>query len=221
MKDLGKLGEHDYPDRPFSRALEVIEKICEEYKGSISRSGLAEILKMNSKAGGFNVLLASLRDFGLVEGRDELKVTDLGKRIVYGTPDEQEHSKAESFLNVALFKELFQRTGATVPDDAKLSVLLREITKEDAMKVKGEVKKVQSIYSDGIRYLDILRRPEMGGTIVSPTPSSSQIPVPTEGQKFIEIRVGPYFQRLPYTPRGFDMAVTFLQGLKEEETKSE
>ncbi len=213
---MGKLGQHDYPDRPFSRALNVIEKMCEEYKGTISRTGLAEILKMNPTAGGFNVLLASLRDFGLVDGRDQLMVTDLGKRIVAGTADEQEHAKAESFLNVPLFKELFQRTGTTVPDDAKLSVLLREITREDPMKVKSEVKKVQAIYSDGIRYLDILKKPEMGGAIVS----SPQIPVPTEGQKFIEIRVGPYFQRLPYTSRGFDLAVTFLQGLKEE-TRSE
>ena len=214
---MGKLGQHDYPDRPFSRALNVIEKICEEYKGQISRAGLAEILKMKPSAGGFNVLLASLRDFGLVEGRDELKVTDLGKRIFAGSPEEQEHAKAESFLNVALFKELFQRTGASVPDDAKLGVLLREITKEDAMKVKGEVKKVQSVYSDGIRFLDILKKPEMGGTIVSSV-LSPQIPVPIEGQKFIEIRVGPYFQRLPFTPKGFDLAVSFLQGLKEEET---
>jgi hypothetical protein len=100
--------------------------------------------------------------------------------------------------------------------------MLREITKEDPVKVRGQVKNVLGIYADGIRFLDVLKKPEMGGTIASGSQSQQQIPVPVpaEGQKFIEIKVGPYFQRLPYTPRGFDMAVALIQGLKEEETKS-
>jgi hypothetical protein len=220
---LGKLGQYDFPDSRFARAIDVVEKLCEpSYGGAISRSGLADMLQMKPKAGGFNVLLASLRDFGLVEGRDELKVTDLGKKIVAGTPEERERAKAESFLNVKLFKELFSRTGATVPEEQKFQVMLREITKEDPVKVRGQVKNVLGIYADGIRFLDVLKKPEMGGTIASGSQSQQQIPVPVpaEGQKFIEIKVGPYFQRLPYTPRGFDMAVALIQGLKEEETKS-
>ena len=219
---MGKLGQYDFPDSRFARAIDVVEKLCEpSYGGEISRSGLADMLQMKPKAGGFNVLLASLRDFGLVEGREELKVTDLGRKIVAGTPEERDRAKAESFLNVKLFKELFQRTGAIVPEEQKFHVLLREITKEDPVKVRGQVKNVLGVYTDGIRFLDILKKPEMGGTISS-APQSQQIPVPvlTEGQKFIEIKVGPYFQRLPYTPRGFDMAVALIQGLKEEETKS-
>jgi len=216
---LGKLGSFDFPEYKFSRVLEVVEKIRDlSNKGEISRTGLAELLKMNIKGGGFHALLASLRDFGLLEGREQLKITDLGKRLVAGASEEAERAKAESFLNVSLFKELYQRAGATVPDDEKFLVLLREVTKEDTLKVKSQYKDVLSVYSDGIRYLDILRKPEMGGSIVSAT--SPQIPVPTEGQQFIEIRVGPYFQRLPFTPKGFDLAVAFLQGLKEEETKS-
>ncbi len=216
---MGKLGSFDFPDYKFSKVLEVVEKIRDlSSKGEISRTGLAELLKMNIKGGGFHAVLASLRDFGLLEGREQLKITDLGKRLVAGASEEAERAKAESFLGVSLFKELFQRTGPTVPDDEKFLLMLREITQEDTLKVKGQYKDVLSVYSDGIRYLDILKKPEMGGTIVSP--SSPQIPVPTEGQKFIEIKVGPYFQRLPYTAKGFDLAVSFLQGLKEEETES-
>ncbi len=217
---MAKLGQFDYPDYKFGRALEVVEKICDpSYKGEISKAGLAELLQMNAKGGGFHMLLASMKDFGLIEGREQLKVTELGKKIFSGTPEEVDRAKAEAFLNVGLFKELYQRAGATVPEDEKLFVLLREVTKEDSLKVKNQVKDVASVYSDGIRYLSILKKPEMGGAILS-TPEIP-VPVQTEGPRFIEIKVGPYFQRLPNTPRGIEIAVTFLESLKAEAGKQE
>src|SRR2546425_13092932 len=103
---MGKLGQYDFPDSRFARAIDVVEKLCEpSYGGSISRSGLAEMLQMKPKAGGFNVLLASLRDFGLVEGREELKVTDLGKKIVAGTTCERERGKRERVFKGKGFKK--------------------------------------------------------------------------------------------------------------------
>ena len=58
---VGKLGQYDFPDSLFARAIDVVEKLCEpSYRGEISRSGLADMLQMKPKAGGFNVLLASL-----------------------------------------------------------------------------------------------------------------------------------------------------------------
>src|SRR5438309_5257939 len=176
---MAKLGQFDYPDYKFSRALEVVGKICDpSYRGEIGRSSLAELLQMSVKGGGFHMLLASIRDFGLIEGSDQLRVTEIGKKAISGTLEEAERAKAEAFLNVGLFKELYQRSGTTVPEDEKLFVLLREITKEDPLKVKGQLKDVASTYSDGIRYLGVLNKPETDGTMFS----TSGIPVvtPTE-----------------------------------------
>jgi len=222
---MGRLGRYDYPDYRVTRALEVTRKLCEpSYKGEISRNNLAELLEMNPRGGGFNVLVASLRDYGLVEGREQLKVTDLGKKIVAGTPEEQESSKAQAFLNVELFKDLYQRTGSLVPEETKFHVLLKEVTgEEDPVKVRARLKDIMPVYSDGIKFLGTIKSPENAGVSsmfapqqTTPNPQTLQ----AGQQKFIEIHIGPYFQRLPYTPRGFDMAVAFIQGLKEEETKS-
>jgi len=204
---MAKLGQFDYPDYKFSRALEVVGKICDpSYRG--------ELLQMSVKGGGFHMLLASIRDFGLIEGSDQLRVTEIGKKAISGTLEEAERAKAEAFLNVGLFKELYQRSGTTVPEDEKLFVLLREITKEDPLKVKGQLKDVASTYSDGIRYLGVLNKPETDGTMFS----TSGIPVvtPTEPARFIEIKAGPYFQRLPHTRKGIEIAVNFLKSLDEE-----
>jgi len=214
---MAKLGQYDYPDVRIGRVLDVVTKLCQPpYKGVISRSGLGEMLALNIKGGGFAALIASLKDYGLVEGREQLLVTDLGKRAVVGSGGEREQAKAQAFLNVVLFKELLERIGPNVPDREDFAILLKEVTREDPLKVNNQVRDVMSVYSDGIKLVGALKKPEMGGNIES---APDLVVATREGPLLIEIKAGQYYQRLPYDANGFDIAVRFLEGLKEAQAE--
>jgi hypothetical protein len=213
---MARLGQYDYPDYKITKVLEVVEKLCHPpYKGGISRTGLAEMLHLAATGGGFAGLVASLKDYGLVEGREQISVTDLGKKAVVGSGEEREQAKATAFLNVPLFKEILERIGTTIPDGENFAILLKELTREDALKVNAQCRDVMGVYADGIKFLGALRKPEMGGSIAS----QPDVVVQTrDGLLVIEIKAGQYYQRLPYDDNGFDIAIRFLQGLKDART---
>ncbi len=217
---MAKLGQYDYPDVRISRVLDVVSKLCHPpHKGEISRTGLGEVLDLNIKGGAFAALLASMKDYALAEGRDQLKVTDLGKKAVIGSTDEREQARAQAFLNVPLFKELLERTGPTIPDGEEFSLVLKEITREDPLKVNNQYRELLGVYSDGIKLLGALKKPEMGGTVS--TPPDMIVSSAREGVLFIEIKAGQYYQRLPYDANGFDIAVRFLQGLRDAQAQKQ
>jgi len=158
-----KIGSYSFPSIKFERALEITKKICDPpFKGQISQSGLAQALDGMSETGGaFINLVGSLRDYGLVQGKGTLTATELARRIVAGTPEESASAKAESFLNVPLFKQIYQRIGITIPPEEAFSVILGEITQEDKLKLQERSKIVLNFYMEGARYL---RPAEGGGT---------------------------------------------------------
>jgi hypothetical protein len=157
-----KIGSYSYPSLKFERALEINKMICDPpYQGQLSQSGLAQALKGMSETGGaFINLVGSMRDYGLVQGKGTLVATDLAKRIVAGTAEESAKAKAEAFLNVPLFKQIYQRIGINIPPEEQFSVLLGEITQEDKLKLQKRSKNVLNFYMEGARYL----RPTEGGT---------------------------------------------------------
>ena len=142
----------------------------------------------------------------------------MGKKAVVGSGEEREQAKAQAFLNVVLFKELLERIGPTVPEREDFAILLKEVTKEDPLKVNHQVKDVLSVYSDGIKLLGALKKPEMGGNIES---GPDLVVTTREGPLVLEIKAGQYYQRLPYDSNGFDIAVRFLQGLKEAQAEKQ
>lgn len=161
MKILPKLGNLVYPYIKLSRAIEIARRICESpYKGEISVSGLAQELKMSEKGGGFLYLVASLRDYGLVEGTGTLRATEIAKKIVAGTPEEMSRSRAESFLKVEMFKSLKDKIGTEVPETEQFSVILRDLTKADPLKVKNVAETIRNLYLDGVPYIKSLQEAE-------------------------------------------------------------
>ena len=210
---MGRIGSFDFPDMKFSRALEICKRICEApYRGEISRAGLASDLEMKESGGAFSVVVASLKDFRLVEGRDALKVTDLGKRIFAGSSEDSEKAKSQSFLSVPLFQTLSQKLGHNLPDEAKFRVILGEISKEDPLKVKTISKSLMNSYSEGSQYVESLRDSvESGDTVISKVPFTSG--TTPASPNFVEVRAGQYYQKLPYDTIGLKIAMDFLQSL--------
>jgi hypothetical protein len=149
-----KLENYTYPYIKLSRAIGIARRACgAPYNGEISVSGLAQELSMSETGGGFLYLVAALRDYGLMEGTGNLRATEIAKKIVAGTSEEMSINRAESFLKVELFRKLKEKIGIEVPETAQFSVILRDLTQADPLKVKKVAKTIRNLYLDGVPYI--------------------------------------------------------------------
>lgn len=214
-----RIGDYSFPSIRIDRAIQILQRISDQpYRGEISQSGLAQELKMSERGGAFGNLVGSLRDYGLVSGKGTLQVTELGKRIVTGSAEESTRSKALAFLNVPLFKEIYNRIRADVPEEGKFSVLLGEITHEDRLRLRDKAGLVRAFYIEAVKYLSSLAGPQIEGEV----PPQIRPPLGVSQQdQFIEVKAGPYYQRLPFNKEGRDTAIKFLESLKLTEVTSE
>src|SRR3972149_11891757 len=80
---MAKLGTYSYPDIRFADAIEIAGRILNKFRGTVGVKGLAWELGMAENSGTLFAKVAALRDFGLVEGRGELRVSDLAPRILH------------------------------------------------------------------------------------------------------------------------------------------
>ena len=71
---MAKLGPFSYPDIRFADAVEIAQRIATKFHGTVSVKGLAWELGMAEGSGTLFAKVAALRDFGLVEGRGELRI---------------------------------------------------------------------------------------------------------------------------------------------------
>jgi len=89
-----------------------------------------------------------------------LKATEVAKKIIAGTSEEMSRSRAESFLKVELFRNLKAKIGTEVPETEQFSVILRDLTKADPLKVKNVAETIRNLYLDGVPYIKSLEEAE-------------------------------------------------------------
>jgi hypothetical protein len=97
-----------FPYTDLGSAIEVANAIHGKVgNGDCSLQQLSAWMDQSIKSSGFRVQLAAARLFGLIEseGTDSYRMTTLGRRIV--DPANTRKAKAEAFLNVPLFKLLY------------------------------------------------------------------------------------------------------------------
>jgi hypothetical protein len=94
---------------------------------------------MNLKEGGqANRVLGSLSDYGLAEtGAQQVRITDLGDRVLYGEDDERRRAIHQAVMRVSLFREIYSRYGRS-PADEQIRVFLRDRANMDP----GEIAEV-------------------------------------------------------------------------------
>lgn len=129
---MAKLGSYSYPDIRFGDAVEIAGRVLAKFKGTVTVKGLAWELGMAENSGTLFAKIAALRDFGLVEGRGELRVSDLLRKI-YRPVDDQERLEAsvQSFQKIELLRNLWEKfqDEEKGPEDSVLLLVLEEITK--------------------------------------------------------------------------------------------
>ena len=151
---MAKLGTYSYPDIRFSDAIEISARILNKFKGSIRVKGLAWELGMAENSGTLFAKIAALRDFGLVEGRGELRVSDLAQRIINPSNEpERLQATSQSFKRVDLLFALYDRFEGEAPDDKALLVALEEITRADKPEIIKRFTIIQKHLNDASRAL--------------------------------------------------------------------
>ncbi len=224
---MAKLGSYSYPDIRFGDAVEIAGRILSKFKGTVSVKGMAWELGMAENSGTLFAKVAALRDFGLVDGRGELKVTGLAQRIIHpATAQEARQARAEAFQRVELLRILYERFQGEVPDDASLLIGLEEVAKAPRDEIIRRAGLIQKHLTDAVR---VLSRP-----VPQPAQASAQEPSGQRQQTFYQnpATTMPMMQQIPadasgiylvaggarlaapLTPDYVDVAIDLLRALK-------
>ena len=206
-----------FPFIDIDDAVQISDRIVKEFKGSIKIQGLARALGMSERGGGFLSKAAALRDYGLIEGRGDLRSSDLAQRIAYPSPPEERNSsKREAFLRVELFSLLAERIGTAVPEEDRFSIFVEEITNASRIEVARSLGRLRRVYAEGAKYLT--ENASVATNIeASESPSNEpQFAPPGAAEKgVIELRTSDMQLRLPRTKPSIELLISALNSLKE------
>lgn len=105
---------------PLSEAERVAQVLHEAFGGGANPEGVADTLGQKVRSGAFRQKMSAARLFGLVSTRPgRVALTKLGREII--DPERQQAARAEAFLSVPLYRELFNKyDGLLLPSTAGL-----------------------------------------------------------------------------------------------------
>lgn len=125
--------EVSFPYYDLNKSIQAARVIHEKAGGRCDRSQLASMLEYSSvKNGGFLSRISAGKMFGLLEEYgDSIVLSDRAKKIIspVGNSD-ADQAKADAFLNVELFRRVFEEfNGHTLPGEAGLKNLFENTYK--------------------------------------------------------------------------------------------
>ena len=181
---MPRLGTYTYPHYDLQKIRIAVKELA-EMDGKASLTALAQKLRMSEKGGAFNYLVAALVDYGVAtRSKNEIALTDLGKRIAKPLDDKDlNDALVEAFLNVPLFRRLYEKCGNKLPDDTDLMAYLIDITGQDRISVSKAAPTIRRIYSSIVNLLPPLEKKEEE---VTPTQTQVTRVAPTIGAELPE-----------------------------------
>jgi len=218
-----KIGNYTVPPNPFRlpKLIEDIKKVYDTYKGDPIKNPnkndtLAQLLGYKSSNNGqYWNELAAMRIYGLVEGRGDVKVSDLAKQLTYGESSQKGEAALKAFFNISLWKELHGRYRFDLPKQ-DFWAKLQNIADCEAPDAKSNERFVYKAFSDDAKVLETVKTYSLGEDEMMPIDQQMQgVATP----QYIEIKAGPYFHRLPFTAQGKKVALEALQLIEVPDTK--
>jgi hypothetical protein len=160
-----RVGNYTIPDvRLFPALVDATKVIYDTYPNEevSDMTALAQLLgHKTEKSGTFLAKMTFLRAYGLIEGRGTVRVSEIGKKITYGTDEEKSDAIKKAVLNIPLWKELFERFLVNLPTDnfwahlGKIAIL----EPPEAQRIAEQVRKA---YLEDIRYIKAEKKAEEG-----------------------------------------------------------
>jgi hypothetical protein len=175
-----RVGNYTIPDvHLFPALVEATKKMYEAYPNEDinDMKALAVLLDHKSpRSGTFLAKMTFLRAYGLIEGRGAVKVSEIGKKITFGTDEEKSEAIKKAILNIPLWSDLYAKFGVNLPSD-NFWAQLSKIAVVEAPEAQRVAEQVRKAYLEDIRYL-----PKTEGKKVEPKDNLSSIP--SEGECF-------------------------------------
>jgi hypothetical protein len=117
-----------FPYDDLSSAESIVRAVHNGYGGQATSEQIAAELRVSSRSGAFRNKISAARMFGfvLVDRQGGVTPTDLGKRLLDSRTAAD--AKADGFMNVPLYAELYRRLhNATLPSDKGIESLIRDL----------------------------------------------------------------------------------------------
>ena len=206
---MGKIGEYEYPELKVSDALKLI-RVFKEKAGGVAKN--LDVLAAawghkTARSGTFQFKLSSLRKYGLIEGRGEVKLSSLAQRILL-PKNEKERDEAikEMIFNIPLWREIYNRLGGKEPQ-SDFYITLQNITGVDRVTAEREAEKISKLYKDAISKIKSVE--------VMPTMPLPPVTKPTPYDA-IELKAGEFYLRLPISKSSIEIAKKALESIERE-----
>ncbi len=104
---MGKIGRYYYPDLQLNEAHKIVKMIYDFPQHSMSVKMMAEKLGISARGGWTGMIIASMKNYGLTDGRGTLRTTSLGEKLV--NPKNQQElieAKEEIFNKIKLWTKI-------------------------------------------------------------------------------------------------------------------
>ena len=149
---MGNIGRYYYPDLTLSEASKIVKLIYDFPGHSMSVKMMAEKLGISSRGGWTGMIIASLKNYGLTEGRGTLRTTDLAEKLVNPKNDQELlQTKEQIFKRIELWVKIRKDYG-----DKALSsdfwAYLAEKLPVDRTIAQAKSKKIAKLYTDSIAF---------------------------------------------------------------------
>jgi hypothetical protein len=132
-----------YPYHNLNTCLEIAAGVKDIGNGKkeVSRTLLAQHLKLDEKSGDFAQKLASTKCYGLIDGRSDFKLTDLSMGLYFPTkdPDRQKRSALlQAASSPGAFSALLEKYDGSKPPNQELmgNVLSQEMGIPESWKLR-------------------------------------------------------------------------------------
>jgi len=214
-----KLGNFSVPDNPnrLPRLIRHTQLIYDTYKAdtikkATKNDALAQLLRYkSSNNGSYWAELSALRVYGLLEGRGDLKVSELGKQATYGVAEQKSTALFKVFLNIPLWKALHDRYRLELPSQ-DFWAKLQHITGSEAPDARSNEKYItDAFYADANLIKSVKTSTNNGERKLTKT-----VTIPQAPSEFIEITAGDFYQRLPLSTEAIEVAEAMLKVLKKQ-----
>ncbi len=217
---MAKLGEFEYPEMGLSEAVLLGRKVAREFGGEVSRSGLARSLGMSERGGAFAARLAAARMWGVCSGRGTVRLTPEGVRAAEPRSTGEADAAREALArSVPLFGEIARRVRGRLVDEARVGMLLEEITGAGRLEVGRRAAQIARLVNEVLVYL-APERPTEDERGVSPVGARSSeaegmsAMASPEGTR-IELVLPDGRLSLPESVAGLDAAMLMLRARRE------
>lgn len=216
-----RIGNFRVSNNPYRlpRVVGRTKQIYDTYKADVitkatKNDALAQLLGYkSSNNGAYLAELSALKAYGLLEGRGNVRVSETGKQATYGVNEQKPNALLKAFLNIPLWKALYDRYRLELPSQ-DFWAKLQHITGCEAPEAKSNEQFItEAFYTDANLIKSVKPTTTTGeGLTKGGIPSREKLP----SGEFIEITAGSFYQRLPLSLDSLEVAEAMLKVLKKQ-----